>query len=788
MPIILNFLIEVKFMPIMNMENTRVFIDYHPNIETNEYTDAPIGQLNEINDNGGMNSQISDKYQELSVATKVKSKRLTRHYHWKTKNQSFLDLYKDLKTLGVKNNKFFLALYDKTLEDFDPFQAVVPLEMQARIIREIIINPWYYLREIARIPVDGKPICPGGGSPFIIDRNSAATWWLYLHGIDTYSSKPRQCGKTQDALQKINYSYNYGAMAATITMANKDLTLNKMNLARLKAQRDMLPLYLQMKNVFDTETLKYTKETSNVTSMKNPITKNNIILLPTANSEAKADGLGRGYTSSIQFWDEFDWTPFNTKIIDTSVFAFNTASDNAKRNKSLYGRIFTSTPGNIDSRDGQSADEFIKGNAETGARGMLKWTDDMFDIPIEKIIQQVHSKSYNGIVFVEHTWKQLKKSYEWYEKACEGVRYNPEQIAREINLQRMRGTTRSPFRRTDIMYLISNMLEANDKVDYSENFSPILIYDKINRRTPYILSIDPAEGLSGDNMSMVLINPYTEKPIAEFETPYITQPKMAKMVVRFMDAYCPRSLIVVENNKGRELLHCLLDTKYAANVWFDTDKLGTKESVNPKEPDTSGEKALGFNTNTKTRPLLYEVLESMVSEEPHKICTKLLVDSVCSLERSPTGRIAAAAGHHDDMTMAFLIGIFVRRRATNLEDWGIVPGSEDPELRKNKLETPQDIVAKLKELSALLPTEMRSQIFKEEKDPVKDAFKYAQELQVAEARQKLQEMDKRALMDDYDDGFDSETNPDIIDAALDRDLNAIIDYKADSNFDINDWL
>ncbi len=775
-------------MPIMNMENTRVFIDYHPNIETNEYTDAPIGQLNEINDNGGMNSQISDKYQELSVATKVKSKRLTRHYHWKTKNQSFLDLYKDLKTLGVKNNKFFLALYDKTLEDFDPFQAVVPLEMQARIVREVIINPWYYLREIARIPVDGKPICPGGGSPFIIDRNSAATWWLYLHGIDTYSSKPRQCGKTQDALQKINYSYNYGAMAATITMANKDLTLNKMNLARLKAQRDMLPLYLQMKNVFDTETLKYTKETSNVTSMKNPITKNNIILLPTANSEAKADGLGRGYTSSIQFWDEFDWTPFNTKIIDTSVFAFNTASDNAKRNKSLYGRIFTSTPGNIDSRDGQSADEFIKGNAETGARGMLKWTDDMFDIPIEKIIQQVHSKSYNGIVFVEHTWKQLKKSYEWYEKACEGVRYNPEQIAREINLQRMRGTTRSPFRRTDIMYLISNMLEATDKVDYSENFSPILIYDKINRRTPYILSIDPAEGLSGDNMSMVLINPYTEKPIAEFETPYITQPKMAKMVVRFMDAYCPRSLIVVENNKGRELLHCLLDTKYAANVWFDTDKLGTKESVNPREPDTSGEKALGFNTNTKTRPLLYEVLESMVSEEPHKICTKLLVDSVCSLERSPTGRIAAAAGHHDDMTMAFLIGVFVRRRATNLEDWGIVPGSEDPELRKNKLETPQDVVAKLKELSALLPAEMRSQIFKEEKDPVKDAFKYAQELQVVEARQKLQEMDKRALMDDYDDGFDSETNPDVIDAALDRDLNAIIDYKADSNFDINDWL
>ena len=66
-------------MSILNMENTRVFVDYHPNIESEEYSDAPITQLDSVNDNGGMNSQISEKYQELSVATKVKSKRLTRH-------------------------------------------------------------------------------------------------------------------------------------------------------------------------------------------------------------------------------------------------------------------------------------------------------------------------------------------------------------------------------------------------------------------------------------------------------------------------------------------------------------------------------------------------------------------------------------------------------------------------------------------------------------------------------------------------------------------------------------
>lgn len=773
----------------MNMLNEkvglRVFEDYHPDITSEDFSDAP--ELKTNNDPGGMRDDIADNYSGLRRA--AMAQHFERHIHWKTKNKSFLDLHRDLKALGVKNNKFFLTLYDKTLENVDPFAIVVPPELQARIVREIIINPWYYLREIARIPVDGKPICPGGGSEFLIDRNSVATWYLFLNGFDTYASKPRQCGKTQDALQKINYAYNFGALSSTILLSNKDLNLNKMNLARLKAQRDMLPLWLQAKIVFDVDSRKILKETSNVTSMQNPITKNKVLLLPTANSEAKADGLGRGYTAPLQLWDEFDWTPFNTKIIDCSVFAYNTASDNAKANKSLYGRLFTSTPGNVDSRDGQTAEAFIKGDAETGSKGMLVWEDKMFDMEISKLWQIAHSKSYNGIVFVEHTWKQLKKSNAWYEKACQGVRYNPEVIAREINLLRLRGTTRSPFKRTDIMYLINNVLEPKESVDYSENLSPIRIYGPINKRTSYILSIDPAEGLSGDNMAMVLINPYTEKPVAEFESPYITQPKMGQLVVKFMDTFCPKAVIVVENNKGRELLHWLLESRYANNVWYDNEKMDAKESVNADTPDTSEEKALGFNTNRTTRAMMMKILEDLVIEEPEKVCTKILVDSVCSLERRVSGRIEAAPGKHDDMVMAYLIGICVHRNATNLEDWGIAPGTRDPAEHFERPQTPQDIVAKLKELAELLPANMRSQFIREDKDPATDAANYQKQIQSELARINLQENERKALIDpDYDliptAGYDNNA----FDNALDKDLDDMINYNGDSKFDINDWL
>lgn len=766
----------------------KIFYDFHPDSATQTEDEYNITIPEVSPDGGGLHSDISDNMN--TIVSAAKSQRYKRGYQWNTTNRSFLELHKDLKTLGVQNNKFFLALYDKSLDGIDPYSPVMPLEMQARIFRECVINPWYFLREIARVPEDGKPIAPGGGTQFQIDRNSAATWYLFLNGIDHFSSKPRQCGKTVDAIAKINYAYHFGALSASITFGNKDSTLNKMNLSRLKAQRDLLPLWLQMKTSIDTVTMKVLKGTENVTSMKNPVTKNTIILLPTANTESRADGLGRGFTSSIQFWDEFEWMPYNTRIIDTSVFAYNTASDNAKKNMSLYGRIFTSTPGNLDSRDGQTADSFIRG--DEASRPMLIWKDKMFDMPINKLNEQVKSKSYNGIVYVEHGWKELKKSNEWYEKACRGVRYNAEQIAREILLMRLRGTSKSPFRRTDIMALINNIHEPVDSVDYSDNSCPIYFYEKLDRRTRYIMSIDPAEGLSGDNMAMVLINPYTEHIAAEFKSPYIHQGKMGKLVVNFMRKYCPKSLIIVENNRGRELIHALQESPYSDRLWYDIDKLEGKDMVNDTM-ESRAQRALGFNTSPKSRPLLFNLLEYMVAEENEKIYGKNVVDDICALERNPvTGKISAAQGKHDDMIMAYLIGLYVFRNASNLEDWGLYHGMRAP---SGAPDTPEATVDKIKELASLLPPEIRNIFMPQDKDPTAEAWKYMKQVQDSRVADSLQRREINNLMgvetDDDEDDLPmelTEANLQTYFSQFDNEIYSINDYDKDKDIDYLDYL
>ena len=64
------------------------------------------------------------------------------YYDFDTKNKSFLITAKDLKTNGIKNYYFFLALYDPDLHGVDPYDENLSDVMRYKIITECIRNPW----------------------------------------------------------------------------------------------------------------------------------------------------------------------------------------------------------------------------------------------------------------------------------------------------------------------------------------------------------------------------------------------------------------------------------------------------------------------------------------------------------------------------------------------------------------------------------------------------------------------------------------------------------------------
>lgn len=628
-------------------------------------------------DNSTVTSDLENDFRKAATgageyARKVKS---TKFYDWKTKNKSFLNLYQDLYNMGISNNKFFLRLFDRDLQGIDPYSVVLPKEIQIKIYIECLINPFYWLREILRIPVDGMPIEIGGGVPYRIDRNGAATWHLFLNGIDHYKSEPRQQGKTQDCIAKFNYAYHFGNLASTILFFNKDQEMANTNLYRLKCQRDMMPSWLQMRMVV-TDDGKFDKGIDNTKSIRNPVNGNTIIAMGKATSKEAAMKMGRGATAALQHYDEFDFIPHQIEIMNSASFAFSTAARNAKSNGALYGRILSSTPGDLDTRDGMAASIYIE--------KMLVWKDSMLDDDINKIRGMINSPAYNKFVFVEHSWQQLKLSMQWYEEQCAYVNYDMTVIMREIWLKRLHGSNLSPFKRTDIMYLMSHQREPIETVDLSDTMSPILIYEKIHLNKVYILAIDPAEGFGGDNNAFTLMDHVTQLPVAEFKSSYISQPDMCDMVERFLDRYCPKTMIVVENNRGRELINCLLKTKYKYQLYYDDGKLDSKVSEKTDPLFRVKQKAAmrqiyGLNTSRSNRPRYEQILLNIMEERKELLLTKYLVDDVCALIRRPNGTVGASSGKHDDNIMSYLMCLYVYSFTSPeiLEQFGIIRGASD---------------------------------------------------------------------------------------------------------------
>ena len=92
------------------------------------------------------------------------------YYHHSTKNRSFIDMYEYLRDKGIKSCEFMLLLLDPDLARIDPRDPNLPSQMKVKVLRECMYNPWYFLREICRIPDDGNP----RGVPFKLHRGNMA--------------------------------------------------------------------------------------------------------------------------------------------------------------------------------------------------------------------------------------------------------------------------------------------------------------------------------------------------------------------------------------------------------------------------------------------------------------------------------------------------------------------------------------------------------------------------------------------------------------------------------------
>lgn len=654
---------------------------------------------------------IKREYQKPKILRGILPKGLVKfrgaYYDFNTKNTSFLQVCKDLKGAGIKNNFFMLELHDIGLYDIDPYDPNLSPEMIQRINTECYVNPWYYLREVSRVPSQG-------GSPvmFKLNRATCAQIWLFLMGVDTYITIARQIGKTTSILALLAWVYLFGTSGSKFLFMHIDKERAAGNLNDMKLQIELLPIWMQQSKRYYPEKDSYKSGTNNVNKVSNIFNGNTISCTGQPKGQTDADNKARGLQQPIQFFDEFEFIDWNDIILAVAGPAFVTASENAEMNGAMFGRIFSSTAGSIDTNAGAAAQKLLQ---ET-KRWEERFYDKEFKIGVKKFRQYIKKNSKVGVVYIEYPYYLLGKGRKYHDEMAAKIN-DPKKFRREILLQRLRGTSNSPYDQADLDE-IDGLARDPIQVDTLLGVYDLKLYEKLNPNIAYFITGDTSDGYAGkhDYTVFLILNPYTMKVAGTIRSNFMPPEDQYKVVQILARKYVKKGPIAIERNKAQVLLNQLRKSPVGYRIYSEkADEISkmTQEVTDIKghyKRDALIRSGLGIGTTTKTRPLMFQELEYNVMYNKELFVDKDLTAELMTLVQLNSGKIVADKGCHDDMIMALNIALYLAAYGKGLAKFGFQKGKKIEELLvPGQIDYSDITMGQAIDLFNKLPEEIRSQ-------------------------------------------------------------------------------
>lgn len=585
------------------------------------------------------------------------------YVHINTKNISALRIAKLLKEMGIKNNKFVLAITQKELFDIDPHNLKDnSRELKEKIALESKINPWYYLREIIRVPAAGELY----GIPYEFNRGNLCLTWCVYGSINIMIVMPRQVGKsigTQSIGSQLMYvsgtNYNIGAFA-------KDDSLRQQNVIRLKEMKESIPPFMLLPSSGDTDN----KEGLSYKALNNSY--KTFIAQKDPRAAAKQ---ARGETFPLEHWDESAWYDNIWESFPSATSAMSAARDQVLKMNLPSAIIQTTTAGRIDDKRGKWA--------YTYAMNGLKFNEMLYDCEDAAHLNRlVAENSSNGSVYAEFHWKQLGKTEAWFRKNTESIS-NQDIIDMDYNNIWLIGKS-SSILPTELL----NKLVQIEPLFYTQSDS-IFVRWYVDQKTRYsedfklktlIAGIDISDNVGIDFTTLTIVDPTNLSTIATFRSNSSNITLFVFLVANLMEEF-PNLLINPERNRNGGLfvdnLIVVLRSKRIRfekrifNTFIQEYDSSSSRSIDDLNYDGVDRKYLGFKTNRDTRETLYSsILFIAVNSAYDKIYDLNIIAELKSLI-SKNGRIDHDKDGHDDQVISWLLAMFVIFNGKNLSMYNI---------------------------------------------------------------------------------------------------------------------
>lgn len=557
--------------------------------------------------------------------------------HYTTKNLSFLKVSHLLKAKGVKNNAFFLQLYDKTLLNVDAKDEVNLTEDQKqRILIECTRNPWYYVRECVNIAASGVV-------PFELHLGNLAFLWAAFYNFSTFMVLSRQRGKTTAAAVAISWIMYFGGRNTEMMLyaqTNKNL-IN--NIGRIRSVRQNLPTYLQLN---DTKKDRDGAEMITFNSLGNKILKQ-----APKRSEEGADSVGRGFSTPIQWYDEFAFIPHIKTQYQASVLAYNKVARRASEFGLPHSIMITTTAAFLNNQSGIYAYQFFQ--------DCLSFDESFYDMSRDDISTLMMHEAKRDFIRIEYPYWDLSTEDGYFDEQCKALNYEQDAIDREVLNKWKAVSTSHPLGQDAIKRLDDNSKKPNVIVVINDLYRLKLYKDpnKLDWSVPYLIGGDCGNNIGNDYSALVVVDPRDYSVVATLRSNCYSTMLYGNMIVSLMKEFFYNSILVLERNlNGATIIDKIVEVDF---------NLSSRIYCN-RNNAISGK--LGIDTNQKSRERIYnQVLKIAVDDSYDRIFDETIINEIKGLIRTRSGRIDHQSGGHDDTLISWLFTRLVLIYGDNLE-------------------------------------------------------------------------------------------------------------------------
>jgi hypothetical protein len=569
-----------------------------------------------------------------------------------------------LKDKGIKNNEFFLVLYDPDLAGVDPRDPRLNSYMKQKVLRECMINYWYFIREVIRIPDQGGQV--GSGARYKLHRGNLAMNFGFMLNWNMFVEFPRQHFKTVSALCRFLWEFNFGTSNSEMMFINKKHDDSKLNLSRLKELRDALPSYLQMSENTDSNGKKI-KASNTVETLQHILNNNKIKTLASARNKVAANSLGRGCTQPRQWYDEYAFIPYNGIVYSSATPAFKTASMNAQRNNAPYGILITTTPGDLTTDEGMDA-FLTKENA-------TPFNELFYDFSLQQLEELKASNTNSSFFYMRFTYQQLGSGEDYFKQMVIDLKKDWPTIRREVLLEWAKVSDNSPFRKEDLN-IVKNFIREPIRTVMLCGYYQFNIYKELNLRFPPLVGVDVAGGYQKDSSTITVVDSQTTEVAADMNCNYISTPDLARVLYELVTKYMNNAVVNIERNGGygASVLSKLVTTSIKRNLFYEIKDRVIEERTNGMNTvrKTQKVKVYGLDSTKDTRELLIQILRDRMEYHKDKFISPIIFSELETLEVKKNGRIEHSSNGHDDQIFSYLLALYIWYEGKDLmERYGI---------------------------------------------------------------------------------------------------------------------